>query len=80
MPLPGMPVPPPRRPGSPPAGTRLVRIHARRLCQLCCELIHVVGQAKAPYPRPARWKYVTPISIRYLCERHKEDLLDEMDT
>lgn len=79
-PLPGMPHPPPRRDRPPAAGVKLVRSTTPHLCQVCCELIHKRGIEKAPYPRPARWRRITPAAHLYLCEGHKENQDDEMDT
>lgn len=77
VPLPGMPEPAPRqrRPTAVP-GMRATRIKGsgkRQLCDRCCELIHQLGQAGAPYPRHARWS-VTGDGWRVrLCEQHKEE-------
>lgn len=72
-PLPGMPVPPPPlRPSVPPKpGVRATRTKVTRLCEQCCRDIHVLGVARAPYPRPSRWRVIDGEVVERLCEAHK---------
>lgn len=74
VPLPGMPVPPPvHRSSQVRPGVRAVRTRPTRLCERCCELIHVRGQAGAPYPRAARWR-VVELDVEFrLCDTHKDE-------
>lgn len=71
--LPGMPPEPPRnqRPARP--GTRIARTTQTRLCQECTRLIHVLGQAHAPYPRGGRWRVVVGETVSFLCDSHLPD-------
>lgn len=75
QPLPGMPEPASRP--APPAkhGIRISRWtpKSRRLCVDCCQLIHAMGIAAAPYPRPARWRLASETFTTYVCDLHKED-------
>jgi hypothetical protein len=72
-----MPQPPPRRPKVKVPGTVVARIRSQRLCDDCCKDIHVRGQAVAPYPRLARWRISTADSLTRVCERHKEERVNE---
>lgn len=70
-PLPGMPSPPPRMKQAPKTGVRASRCRADWLCERCCQDIYRLGQASAPYPRPARWRVVEGDVVERLCEGHK---------
>lgn len=77
VPLPGMPEPPERlvkRPAK--AGLRVTRIKGRRLCERCCEDIHVLGIERAPFPRVARWQVSDGVWCERLCEGHKTEVCD----
>ncbi len=74
-PLPGMPEPAARTPRTLPPQVRLTRVRNGRLCTRCCRLIHELGVAVAPYPRPSRWRLSSPDGTEYLCEAHKEEAL-----
>lgn len=77
MTLPGMPVPPPRKPRAErKPGVQAVRTRSLKLCQQCCEDIHRFGQEVAPYPRPARWRVSDGETVQRLCERHKVQRCD----
>lgn len=75
-PLPGMPEPPPRSPRVVRGGkAQAVRTRPTRLCDRCCELIHLRGQQGAAYPRAGRWRVTTGQFVRRLCDTHKDEVL-----
>lgn len=79
QPLPGMPEPPPvKRFGVRRAtkAVQAVRVRPTKLCEQCCFLIHLRGQAGAPYPRAARWRVTSPVGVERLCESHKDERVE----
>lgn len=71
--LPGMPEPPARTNRRATPNVRASRTAQRHLCQRCCQLIHALGQAVAPYPRGGRWRFVDGETVTFLCDMHLPD-------
>lgn len=57
--------------------TRTAHRGARRLCDICTEVIHELGQAVAPVPRPAQLKRRGPNGDTYLCSGHGMDMREQ---
>jgi hypothetical protein len=75
QPLPGMPEPPAPRMRKAPPDMHAVRTRPTKLCEKCCQLIHLRGQGGAPYPRAARWRVTSPGGVERLCDTHKDERL-----
>lgn len=76
QPLPDMPSPPlPSRPAASPKAryTRIRKPRERQLCDDCCEDIHRLGQAVAPYPKHAVWRRSAKDGSAVLCHAHKDE-------
>lgn len=58
----------------PTPGVRYTKYHpkTRQLCADCVTEIHRLGVAKAPLPRPVRWRRTTAEGSTHLCETHKD--------
>lgn len=73
--------PPPQRPAATAGGVRYSRrgkTAPHRLCDDCTREIHVLGVARAPFPRPARWTRTTPDGdSRLLCDGHRAQRKEE---
>jgi hypothetical protein len=58
---------------SPVRYTRIVPTAKRRLCDDCCQEIHRIGQAFAPYPKRAIWRRTDDTTTVLLCQPHKDE-------